>query len=375
MEIKFDVFWPKNLGTLYKENSIDTMGKDGFVDLDLNEVYGIIARFKVGGNSYDDAVQIVDVEKGQIRIPFKSDVIKRGANKLELIAAMKNGDVKPSQTYIYEIEESLENPNGIEAETNYPILISLLQEVGSKIEAVDDVIVRANEAIDGIDDVIEECKDEISKDLEDRFIEYKEDTDRVLEDKFEAYTNSAIESIDNKISEVNELMSNVEASESDREERHNAKIAELNSYSSDVNALKQNISTNTKDIEDLKVNVEDNTSKINQISNAVDNHEDRIKTNEKYTRTHDILVNALFDNSCNESITLNNQEGAIISLPQSKDGVVEIKELQGNTMVNYCTDGKKELTQKEVAEMLGISQSYISRIEKKIINKLKIQNR
>ena len=31
----------------------------------------------------------------------------------------------------------------------------------------------------------------------------------------------------------------------------------------------------------------------------------------------------------------------------------------------------KELTQKEVAEMLGISQSYISRLEKKIMNRLK----
>lgn len=33
--------------------------------------------------------------------------------------------------------------------------------------------------------------------------------------------------------------------------------------------------------------------------------------------------------------------------------------------------GKKEHTQKEVADMLGISQSYISRLEKKIITKLK----
>ena len=33
------------------------------------------------------------------------------------------------------------------------------------------------------------------------------------------------------------------------------------------------------------------------------------------------------------------------------------------------------MTQKEVAEALGISQSYISRIEKKVINKLKLQNR
>ncbi|MGL4761480.1 MAG: RNA polymerase sporulation sigma factor SigE [Sarcina sp.] len=33
--------------------------------------------------------------------------------------------------------------------------------------------------------------------------------------------------------------------------------------------------------------------------------------------------------------------------------------------------GKKEKTQKEVADMLGISQSYISRLEKKIIKRLK----
>ena len=33
--------------------------------------------------------------------------------------------------------------------------------------------------------------------------------------------------------------------------------------------------------------------------------------------------------------------------------------------------GEKEMTQKEVAERLGISQSYISRLEKKIIAKLK----
>lgn len=33
--------------------------------------------------------------------------------------------------------------------------------------------------------------------------------------------------------------------------------------------------------------------------------------------------------------------------------------------------GEKEKTQKEVADLLGISQSYISRIEKKIINRLK----
>ena len=44
-------------------------------------------------------------------------------------------------------------------------------------------------------------------------------------------------------------------------------------------------------------------------------------------------------------------------------------------MLRYGLCGRREMTQKEVAELLGISQSYISRIEKKVINKLKIQNR
>ena len=39
--------------------------------------------------------------------------------------------------------------------------------------------------------------------------------------------------------------------------------------------------------------------------------------------------------------------------------------------IRYGFDGYEELTQKEVADKLGISQSYISRIEKKVINNLK----
>ena len=40
-------------------------------------------------------------------------------------------------------------------------------------------------------------------------------------------------------------------------------------------------------------------------------------------------------------------------------------------MLRYGLNGKKEYTQKEVAKILNISQSYISRIEKKVIKRLK----
>ena len=39
--------------------------------------------------------------------------------------------------------------------------------------------------------------------------------------------------------------------------------------------------------------------------------------------------------------------------------------------MRFGLGGKKELTQKEVADRLGISQSYISRLEKRIIARLK----
>ena len=39
--------------------------------------------------------------------------------------------------------------------------------------------------------------------------------------------------------------------------------------------------------------------------------------------------------------------------------------------LRYGLYNQKEYTQKEVADMLGISQSYISRIEKKAIKRLK----
>jgi RNA polymerase sporulation-specific sigma factor len=39
--------------------------------------------------------------------------------------------------------------------------------------------------------------------------------------------------------------------------------------------------------------------------------------------------------------------------------------------LRFGLNNRKEKTQKEVADMLGISQSYISRLEKRIISRLK----
>lgn len=53
---------------------------------------------------------------------------------------------------------------------------------------------------------------------------------------------------------------------------------------------------------------------------------------------------------------------AVKELPTREREIVQMR---------YGLNGYKELTQKEVAQMLGISQSYISRLEKRIMQRLK----
>lgn len=54
--------------------------------------------------------------------------------------------------------------------------------------------------------------------------------------------------------------------------------------------------------------------------------------------------------------------GALEKLPERDRNIMNMR---------FGLDGGEEMTQKDVAEMLGISQSYISRLEKKIIARLK----
>lgn len=81
-----------------------------------------------------------------------------------------------------------------------------------------------------------------------------------------------------------------------------------------------------------------------------------------------LLSDVLGDDA--DSVSRNMEKGedertvreAVDSLGEKEKYIIELR---------YGLNGHKELTQKEVAELMGISQSYISRLEKKIIKKLK----
>ena len=57
---------------------------------------------------------------------------------------------------------------------------------------------------------------------------------------------------------------------------------------------------------------------------------------------------------------------------QLKEALKKLSERERKIMfLRFGLGGSEEMTQKDVADMLGISQSYISRLEKKIILRLK----
>jgi len=61
-----------------------------------------------------------------------------------------------------------------------------------------------------------------------------------------------------------------------------------------------------------------------------------------------------------------------VDLMLLRKAVQELPEKEKRIVVmRFGLDGHKELTQKEVAQIMGISQSYISRLEKKIMQKLR----
>ena len=55
---------------------------------------------------------------------------------------------------------------------------------------------------------------------------------------------------------------------------------------------------------------------------------------------------------------------AVARLPERERFIIELR---------FGLGGRREMTQNEVAELLGISQSYISRLEKKILRKLRAE--
>lgn len=140
MDVKFDVYFKKNLGTIMKNNEVDLDGIEANVNIDLSQVSSLKVNYKLqDGTKLTDDITIKDIDTRLILVPFKSQVLQVGKNELELEAIMKNGDVKVSQTCTYDIEQGIGEGIIIEGGTNHThINLTILNSITqSKIDEWD----------------------------------------------------------------------------------------------------------------------------------------------------------------------------------------------------------------------------------------------
>ncbi len=78
------------------------------------------------------------------------------------------------------------------------------------------------------------------------------------------------------------------------------------------------------------------------------------------------------DKIADESMSIDEQVGLSIQIKLLHEKIKQVLEGREKTVIKlrYGLDGYEELTQREIADLLNISRSYVSRIEKKAIKKL-----
>lgn len=99
--------------------------------------------------------KLIDAKNGIIDIVFPSNALVVGTNKLEVLVNRVDGGVAQSPPVMYDIWQGLTTGKGIEAETNYPILIELINSTNEASNKANLALNKANSMITDITDAID----------------------------------------------------------------------------------------------------------------------------------------------------------------------------------------------------------------------------
>lgn len=99
--------------------------------------------------------KLVDAKNGIIDIVFPSNALVVGTNKLEVLVNRADGGIAQSPSISYDIWQGLTTGNGVEAETNYPILIELINSTNEASNKANLALNKANSMIADVTDAID----------------------------------------------------------------------------------------------------------------------------------------------------------------------------------------------------------------------------
>lgn len=174
--------------------------------------------------------KLVDAKGGIVDIVFPSNALVVGTNKLEVLVNRADGGVAQSPPVMYDIWQGLTTGNGIEAETNYPILIEL-------INSTNEASNKANSAFNKVNSMITDITDAI-----DNAYRSANDADIATSksySKIEEVENAKVGMINKVDTEIANMKTQVNASTNTMTSKVDMKIADVDSA----------IASGTKDLE------------------------------------------------------------------------------------------------------------------------------
>lgn len=125
-------------------------------------------------------------------------------------------------------------------------------------------------------------------------------------------------------------------SESTREQQEATRVSQ-------ENARKQADILRQQDHESRQQFLDGFEGKLNTVVDDVAGIKDDVVAVKEANKRQEVFLQGLYNENLDGRVTVK-EEGSVISLTNSDDGLVDVVGLEGNTLVNYVMDGAKELT-------------------------------
>ncbi|MBP3888991.1 MAG: hypothetical protein J6F30_15310, partial [Cellulosilyticum sp.] len=107
--------------------------------------------------------------------------------------------------------------------------------------------------------------------------------------------------------------------------------------------------------------------KLNTVVDDTAKNKEDITSIREANKRQDIFLQGLYNENLDGRVTVK-EEGSVISLTNSDDGLVDVVGLEGNTMVNYVTDGAKELTLNGDIDIEGTNVTLIEGVDNGLVD-------
>lgn len=107
----------------------------------------IVCTFVINGKQVFESGKVVDGPRGIVDVVFPSEALVVGENTLEFLVNRIDGSVAQSPVIKYRVWQGLTTDEGVRADSNYPLLVELINQANSAVNS-------ANEALEGANSVI-----------------------------------------------------------------------------------------------------------------------------------------------------------------------------------------------------------------------------